>query len=196
MYHIIKLGETHVMQDFETMSLADNAAIVAIGATAFDYKGLTDSFYRTIRLDTCQSLGMNIDPSTVLWWLEQSRSAQAEITSARTDIKSALHDYVQWLTRHKPVGLWANGSMADNVWLRSALRSADLALPWEKAYRVYRCYKTIRDSFPIISPPEFVGTQHNALADAEHQARHLLAINSYLAASIRLAARDKGSDDA
>lgn len=86
----------HLMLDLETMSNKGNAAIVSIGAVAFEPSTgeLGPEFYLTVDLVSCEKLGLHIDADTVLWWMKQSSEARAAIVDedSRT-IQSALLAY-------------------------------------------------------------------------------------------------------
>ena len=74
---------TEVMLDLETMGNGPDAAIVAIGAVAFDIETATISprgFYVRVDLESAIGSGGVMDPSTVIWWLQQSDEAREEIT--------------------------------------------------------------------------------------------------------------------
>ena len=69
----------NVMIDLETMGVNNNAAIIAIGAVAFDFEGnLGYHFYQTITLQSSVENGGIMDASTVLWWMRQSDEARKE----------------------------------------------------------------------------------------------------------------------
>ena len=74
-----------VSLDFETLSLKDNANLLALGAVAIDTATgtITSEFYAAI--DPRQQPGRDIDPSTVLWWLRQDKAAQNKLTEACAD---------------------------------------------------------------------------------------------------------------
>ena len=59
----------HLMLDFETLSLKDNAVLLALGACTFDpvTGDIKDTFYAPI--DPRTQPGRDISASTVLWWL-------------------------------------------------------------------------------------------------------------------------------
>jgi len=67
----------NIMLDLETMGNGNNAAIIAIGAVKFD-QDITDRFYKTIDLDSSVDVGLEIDPSTVLWWMKQGDDARGQ----------------------------------------------------------------------------------------------------------------------
>lgn len=172
----------HIMLDLETMCTGPNAAVVAIGAVIVDVENEGDqAFYRKISLASSVRHGGQIDPETVLWWLQQSEAARAEIVNNDTPMIAALISFASWVgaVSDSPTAcIWGNGSDFDNVILSNAYFNADLRVPWR--YHNNRCYRTVKNLYPHIKPPERQGTHHNALDDARHQAAHLREILKYL----------------
>jgi len=69
------------------------------------------------------------------------------------------------------VRVWGNGAAFDNVILASAYRQANITQPW--LFWNDRCYRTVKALSPAVTMQRN-GTHHNALDDAESQARHLI----------------------
>ena len=167
-----------VMLDLETMGTSSNAAIVAIGAVAFDIDAGTvgDRFYRVVDLGTSVAMGGEIDADTVLWWMQQSDEARAMFTRDSVPLSVALAEFEVWMSeRGEMTGarVWGNGAAFDNVILSSAYRRSAIKQPWP--HWNDRCYRTIKALYPDVKL-ERVGTHHNAVDDAESQARHLIAM--------------------
>jgi inhibitor of KinA sporulation pathway (predicted exonuclease) len=78
---------------------------------------------------------------------------------------------MDFINMHKPAGIWGNGAAFDNTILAAWFKHFNL--PWD--FRKDRCYRTVKNMFPGV-PYQFVGTKHNALADATNQAEHLIQI--------------------
>jgi len=168
-----------VMLDLETMGNTPNAAIIAIGAVAFDpgAREIGDKFYITVDLESSVACGGVIDASTVIWWMQQGDAARAEFAREGAHIAAALGRFGEWVLHSIPVPnnvrMWGNGAAFDNVILASAYRRAGLAQPWN--FWNDRCYRTVKAAYPEVNV-ERSGTSHKAIDDAEYQARHLLAI--------------------
>jgi hypothetical protein len=167
----------HAMVDLETMSASHNAAIVSIGAVIFTVKdGIFDEFYTTISLASSVGAGLEMSPQTVLWWMEQDDAARKEVYAPLTNSMGAgLRALSDKLAYHKDIRLWGNGATFDNVILRNAYNKAGISAPW--SYRHDRCYRTVRsmlDPEGTLKPEN--NAKHNALADAECQALHLIAM--------------------
>ena len=160
-----------VMLDLETIGNTPGSAIVAIGAVRFSGDIVNAEFYKRVSLKSCIDLGMTTDAGTVLWWLQQSDAARQEIVKADTTINVALMSFFEFATGTEEV--WGNGADFDNVLLEEAYRLAFMPQPWKWSRN--RCYRTLKSLYPHVTVPR-EGTHHNALDDAKHQHRHLMAI--------------------
>ena len=179
----------HIMLDLETMGNGNNAAIVAIGAVEFDLPGRIrehwearpEKFYQKVDLESSVNAGMQIDTSTILWWLKQSDEARKSTFEGVTvPLGSTLCSFSQWVTAIAradafggDVSVWGNGATFDNVIIRNAFRAVGLPVPW--SFRNDKCYRTVINLLPEVRQPVFErsGTAHNALDYAITQALHL-----------------------
>ena len=167
-----------VMIDLETMGTAPDAAIVSLGAVemCFDENQLGDHFFGAISLASAMKANGTVEASTITWWLKQSEQARASITHG-ADLKETLIRFNRWLDyqgTHRTVRLWGNGATFDNVILRSAYAAVDVQPAWR--FRGDMCYRTLKNIFSDVAPPERTGVHHNALDDALYQAEHMLCI--------------------
>ena len=161
-----------IMVDLETMGTGPNAAIISIGAVKFTKEGiLDDKFYRVIDLGSSIHEGGEVDGDTILWWLQQSDEARAAFKESGVYLSDALREFYQWVPSNVD-GVWGNGASFDNTILSSAYRNMGIPTPWH--FTQDRCFRTMKNLVPIQIERE--GVHHNALADAEHQARHLIEI--------------------
>lgn len=178
---------TNFMVDLETMGVNPNDAILSIGIVPFDAKEkkLGKGFYAKVSLESCHKLGMNIDPSTVMWWLQQDQAARGEFKGnyAHMPITDALKEVTNFIKTQSEraeidqLKIWGNGSMMDNALLSAAFDLAGLGVPW--SYKSDMCYRTLRALAPDVKrvEPEIA---HHALSDAVAQAKTLFAINDKL----------------
>jgi exodeoxyribonuclease VIII len=167
-----------VMLDLETMGSGPNAAIVAIGAVAFDIeaRAIGPKFYSLVDLTTAVECGGVMDAATVLWWVQQKEAARiALVGDAATHIRAALANFASWLAESIDAEprIWGNGAAFDNVILASAYRNAGQRQPWKHWNDC--CYRTVKALYPAVKL-ERVGTHHIAVDDAESQAVHLIAM--------------------
>lgn len=177
------MNSLHCMIDLETMGVSSSPAICSIGAVIFKPSTgeIVDYFYAIVSLESSVKAGLKIDASTVRWWLSQKEAARdIFMTDApQNDLAIALHAFRKWFLNWKvavqPEGLdiWANGAAEDCVWLMNAYRALEIEAPYD--FRHQRCYRTLKNLYPSIKgePGEVA---HNALADAEWQAEHLMKI--------------------
>lgn len=170
----------HFMCDLETMSLADDGAIVSIGLVEFDETSFGRNFYVNVDLQSCIDAGLKTSQSTIDWWAKQE---QAAIDAWKVDAVPLLealtrvNRYLELATGGlSSVRLWGNGAGFDNVLLKKAYHVLEVDEPWK--YYNNRCYRTMHNLFPLTeeeTPPRF-GTYHNALDDAITQATRLQVI--------------------
>jgi hypothetical protein len=172
-WRLKNMGKNNIMVDLETMGNRGNAAIVSIGAVRFDKDGLHEEFYKVVDLDSSVMAGMDIDVSTISWWLAQGPEAQKIFSSStpKTSLKAALTDFAAFIRTGAEV--WGNGADFDNVILKSAYNAIGMTLPWK--YWNNRCYRTMKGLYKQVSLKR-TGTHHNALDDAKTQAEHLIRI--------------------
>lgn len=167
-----------IMLDLETMGASPDAAIVAIGAVAFDAAAGTigPRFHEVIDLESSTALGAQIDAGTVKWWLRQSEEARRPISDGGIGMVAALELFRLWVgdvADPFAVCVWGNGADFDNVILRRAYQREAVPQAWGTFGN--RCYRTLKSLRPDIKLQR-VGTHHNAADDAESQARHLVAV--------------------
>lgn len=168
-----------VMLDLETMGNGTDAAIVAIGAQAFDAQGLGPGFYAQVDLASSVAGGGVIDASTVQWWLRQSPEARAALNREGAEpLQAALARFSAWMAglsdQPAAVKVWGNGAAFDNAILRNAYQRAGVPTPWK--FWNDRCYRTLKNLVSGVDAGPFDGVQHHALADAKHQAQHAIRL--------------------
>jgi exodeoxyribonuclease VIII len=180
---------THIMVDLETLSTLPNARILSIGAVKFAREhGVYSNFYCAVKVylpveqgNSIDADGFHISVDTMAWWSKQSEQARKVFNDpAALSIDTALDSFTTWaLTGSEgDVRLWGNGASFDNVILSSAYRLRNKEQPWK--FWNDRCYRTVKHMHAK-TPLTRVGTHHNALDDAESQARHLLQMGITLA---------------
>lgn len=160
-----------IMLDLETLGTNSNAPIVSIGAVWFDLERLGTSFYVVLDLEEqVNYLRRKIDPKTIQWWMTQSEEARKVFAVETEDVYEGLEKFEQFVGTSNP-NIWGNGSDFDNILLGNLYDSLGYKKPW--SYSKNRCYRTLKNLGIMTREPfpEFEGTQHDALADAKHQAR-------------------------
>lgn len=177
-------SEVHAMIDLETLGLGPAPVIVQIGAVIFDPRAMTDAdaikagseFVRPVDPKSCVEAGLKMDPSTVVWWLQQSHEAiRSVFDPAQTPwtLDGALCEFSNWCRSHGVTKLWSHGAASDFPWLEAAYRAVGLAMPVN--HRAPRDTRTLFDLAEEIGWSydhiERHGVHHDALADAIFQAR-------------------------
>lgn len=174
-----------VMVDLETLGNGNKAVILSIGACKFfpEGQGVPDDpshrFEAFVDPQSCVDAGMQMDASTVLWWMDPERAEARDVMIANMEaampLSDALIHFAVWLGGDRP--MWGNGATFDNVILRNAYKLAGLDCPWQ--FWNDRCYRTMKNRVPSVKMQR-KGIHHSALADAVSQAEHLQSINRFL----------------
>lgn len=171
-----------IMIDLETMAVTPNGVIMSIGAVFFDpnaeaddWYTLGDTFYRAIDVDSSLCAGLHIDASTLEWWMSSKRTQEARdaLFSNPGALEEVLNEFSTWVRGSSSetnalTRVWGNGSTFDITMLECAYSKIGYQQPW-KMYNV-RCFRTLKQLMSGFEP-EREGTHHNALDDAQHQAR-------------------------
>lgn len=179
----------HCMFDIETMSTAQNACILTIGAVLFDPKQtdlfdyvfldktyvlneLSDRcFYEKITIESNDEIGNIIDDATLTWWAKESiknPKAVEELfdVTGRISLSDALKKL--YVFANKCELFWANSPNFDAVILENAASKLKLGVPWQ-----YYQLRDVRTVFSMYEPKKVESTAHNALYDVIHQAAGL-----------------------
>lgn len=163
----------HVMIDLETWGTLPGSALRSIGAVTFSPYGEThveQTFYSNIDRESCERAGLKIDPSTVAWWSGQSLEAQSRLADSCCSIYDVVPGFAKWWESVGGTYVWSNGANFDEVLWRVAAERLGYITPWK--------YWNVRDTrtcwhLARVNPKSirFEGTQHDAIADARHQAK-------------------------
>ena len=169
----------HLMLDLETLDTATTAIVLSIGVAAFDPNNIEEPprplFYRALNVGSQRDVGRTESRETREWWAKQSPEARTVLSEPTHFIHHALDEFAK-LDWANVKGVWGNGSDFDLGITRSLHESFGLTVPW--AYWNARCYRTVRAMHESLHGPngpqaDRLGTHHNALDDALHQARNL-----------------------
>lgn len=166
-----------VMIDLETLGTAVGCKILEIGAVTFD------GMFEFERLIERKSQLLFEDKGTLDWWISQGEDAWGRVSSGKVGIAAVLAEFTSWIKDlerqyNKPVRVWGNAASFDISILEHAYKAYFFqSLPW-KYYNVM-CFRTLKNLYPQIKAPEFVGQKHMAIWDAKHQVRHANVILNY-----------------
>lgn len=172
------------MIDLETWGTLPGSALRSIGAVTFSPYGAVHSeksFYSNIDRASCELVGLKIDPGTESWWRDQSLEAQNRLIENCSELRDVVHDFAKWWQDIGGTYVWSNGANFDEVLWRVAAGCVDHGTPWK--------YWNVRDTrtcwhLARVNPRsiKFDGVQHDAIADARHQAK--CVTNAYAALRI------------
>lgn len=174
----------HIMLDLETMGTAPGSVITSIGACFFDpndrMRVIDRIFHQHIVLQDSVAKGFTTDPSTILWWMEQSQEARYTfITGQKEKSKPVLESLAAFTSfvlseDNEPddIIMWGNGAAFDNVLLSTYYSKVGRLQPWR--HWNDRCYRTMKNQHPDIKLVR-TGVHHSAADDAVSQALHMQA---------------------
>lgn len=167
---------TDLMLDIETLGTGPGCVILAVAAVPF-YKseGLAGAeFFKTIDIQSCQDLGLKIDPSTLHWWM-QKPDLILDLQKDTFPLRGVLAQLSVFFQAKctEDVRVWGKGPSFDNAILRDAYDRVGIKLPWR--YSRERCVRTFLDGYEELLKDTlpFVGTPHHPVADALHQIRSM-----------------------
>ena len=172
-----------LMIDVECADKKRTGALMAIGAVFFDLQTCTlgPTFGRTINLVSSVALGGTMDAATMLWWMRQGDAARKAVAYGGDPLDIVLNDLSTWIAqtcRHEDVRPWGNNDEFDIPKLEHGYGCINRPQPWYWSH--VRDFRTVRNLYPAVEyDVQEKGTEaHNALADAEFQARHLFRIKN------------------
>lgn len=162
----------HLMLDLETWGTLPGSALRSIGACIFNPNGgdIGNEFYANIDRLSCGVAGLLVDPRTEQWWSEQSPEAQTALEVDPKPIAMVVERFSAFCSAARVEYVWSQGSNFDSVLWEAACRGCGRQAPW-KFYNT-RDTRTAYDMAGLDTRTiQRVGTHHNALEDARHQAR-------------------------
>ena len=174
---------TELSIDIETLSTKPNALVLSIGMCWFS-KDYPATVSRDVEKDSLIDLpiihpdlnqpGSHIDADTVQWWMRQSSEAK-QVFSERIDREPLSYAVISIMEAvNNATHIWAKDPDFDCVILSHFLQSySHDGFDWP--FWKNRSVRTKLDDVPSAKNLPFEGVQHNALADAVHQARQIQA---------------------
>lgn len=170
-----------LMIDLETMGINSNAVITQIGACFFnrDTGEITKKFLQNVTISSCLKAGLEVDESTILWWMKQSDEARKSVYDNKDDmypLQKALLNFKIFF----PPGLrdivytWSHATF-DFVILLNAFKKIDLQSPF--SYRRALDIRTLVHLVNLNYKDETFSEGlhiHNALDDCIRQVRYVV----------------------
>lgn len=168
-----------IMIDLETLATSPNAAVIQVGAVAFDSHNGTvspDAFERDVDLFSAVMLGGEVEARTAQWWRDRGG---LELKNPRP-LREVLTDLSAWLKQFKDVKrVWCQGANFDEPILSGYYKRAGIACPWPYyAARDTRTVYDLAEEFGWLKPKG--ETAHRALEDCLAQGKVLVAALKYL----------------
>lgn len=163
----------HVMIDLETLGTGGRAAMIELGACAFDpIEGLIgETFEARINWDDALRNG-TATGDTLRWWMKQPDESRLRVVGgAKLRLKDACERFAAWAPSAPFV--WGHGPTFDLAILAHAYQRAGVAVLW--SYRGERCVRTIMALEPSIECERF-GVGHSGVGDAVSQAIQVIRI--------------------
>lgn len=172
------MNAKNIMLDLETYDTAPTAIVLSIGAVRFDAHNCYERIY--VSCGTAEHRNDQLNhfrtqsADTVAWWEQQTPEARKVLYDTEAVTPREALDRFRTFCGEGAI-IWGNGADFDNVILRSMYASYsgdDKSAPWR--YYNNRCFRTLKSLSPV--KVDRIGTYHNALDDAVHQALHAQAI--------------------
>ncbi len=161
-----------IMIDLETLGTQPNAAVVQIGAAAFNYDmEEMASISIDIIPDHIDGINFSVDYSTIRWWITQSDEARKGITrTPRSTATEGLQDFDKFFKDicDPKCEVWAHPSKFDIPILENMYKVYGIDIPWDR--RNVRCVTTLRSLSGKVKRPSPT-LKHDAGYDAVAQAK-------------------------
>ena len=149
-----------VTLDLETCALCPTAAVMSIGAVAWDRNQVDTPFYEAGNMQNADYLylrhidlrsqfvnGFTFDQDTANWWSSRSKEAKAAVTSQDCQpcdsVENVVVDFFQWITEianGDEICLWSQGADFDIAILRNICQTFHIDLP--VSYKNFRDHRT------------------------------------------------------
>ena len=170
---------TAAMIDLETLSTKQNTVILTLGGVKFDPYSKEDPhtpIYLRIDVDEQLALGRHYDDGTLAWWGRQDKDIREDALGedGRTSMLDSMKEFHAWVLHSDTI--WSNGSVFDIMIMEDFYMLNAWFAPWE-----YWRIRDVRTVFNMgINPRMSKDSLHNALADADEQARGVQHVFSEL----------------
>lgn len=170
---------SNIMFDLETFGTKPGSVLRSIGAAVFnlDTGDTGSTFYRNISRESCEAIGLTVDPTTEKWWSEQSKEAQDALVADHRPFAEVATAFHNWFRENNGVEIWCQGANFDSV-----LWEAAVAKAWPSKNFVPWKFWNVRDTRTVYHVAGFndksvprAATYHNALDDSLHQIRCVTA---------------------
>jgi hypothetical protein len=167
------------MIDIETLGHKPGAVILSISAVQFDLETgyIGAEFHREIDIESCLAYGLEMDASTVMWWMGQDDDARKKVMepeSPRAHLDIVLQEFITWCAltfTGQEFEVWGNSNRFDLGILAHAYDVCDMKFPWN--HRLERDVRTLVSFAPEVKDEEkFEGVRHYGIDDCKHQIKY------------------------
>lgn len=170
-----------MMFDLETLDVKSSAAVLSYGAVVWEQhvsptQGISwhivDKIQRVIRLDSQLARNRTVGESTLLWWMQQNRTAQDEaFSSNRLPVMDCMHDLCAFATKWDTNAYWASPATFDFPIWESLAAEFHSAVPWtyRQKYDVRTVVREVGYSVDSHVYKVGRGTAHTPVFDCEMQ---------------------------
>ena len=164
-----------LMLDLETYGTRPGCIIRSVGAVMFDPYDppgqVGKTFYANVARDDQEKLGLTVSESTDKWWLlPKQATANKMLLENQMPVKQVVGDFIDFWRARGARRVWSQGANFDDPIMTAVIEACGLDVPWK--FWDSRCTRTAYAigglNFHTIKR---VGTAHNALDDAVHQAK-------------------------
>lgn len=171
----IGIDDVQFAFDLETLGLRGNVPVIAIAVTSFSLRlGIIETVRWNVTVESNLKAGMNIDPSTAVWWFNQDPAALIDSLQSAVSAREALTELNQFLKsrRTEKTMYWGNGIDIDQGRLSDLGHALNIKFDWDKRYwRRQDLKSTMALAGVAKNDIEFEGTKHTCTDDSVHQAR-------------------------
>lgn len=149
-----------VTLDLETTALCPTAAVMSIGAVAWDRNQVDTPFYEEGNINNADYLylrhidlrsqfvnGFTFDQDTANWWASRSKEAKLAVIAQDCQpcdsVENVVVDFFQWIkeiANGDEICLWSQGSDFDIAILRNICQTFQIDLP--VSYKNFRDHRT------------------------------------------------------
>jgi hypothetical protein len=190
------------MIDIETLGKKPGAVVLSVGLAVMDMEELKIVETAHWKLNLKEQEHANIDPETVIWWMQQSSDARAVFNKLmpETMVDDFYRELVAVFKKYDTRTPWANGTNFDLPILGQYMYShsnwnslpnypngPEDIVPWNYRWQDMRSLATMMAD--ILPYSTFVTTgapvAHNALDDAVRQAEYVLEVKKWIRARSR-----------
>jgi hypothetical protein len=172
----------HITYDIETIGTNAKAPIVQIAAVKFDKEKVLSEFYTNVDLSSLQGLDLEVEYSTLGWWLEQDNDITKSVFSQTSafPLNVTLKLFQKWIEEDKDSYLFWTHKDFDPPILKANFAACGMDVDKAIPFRNNMDIRTL-EFMSKMKLHETVPNKenHNALADARCQAKFIqICLNS------------------